>query len=70
MVSFHIQRILCWDLHCICKNIFACLFRVHDIISFSRHEQVYLSRLQCVRNWNCEKNEIAKHSWEGNHNFI
>ena len=22
-----------------------------------------------VRNWDCEKNKISKHSWEANHNF-
>ena len=29
----------------ICKNIFACLFSVHNTISLSRHEQVCLMRL-------------------------
>ena len=28
----------------ICKNIFACLFSIHNTISLSRHEQVCLSR--------------------------
>ena len=27
------------------KNIFACLFSVHNTISLSRHEQTYLIRL-------------------------
>ena len=30
---------------CIRKNIFTCLFSVHNIISFSRHEKVCLMRL-------------------------
>ena len=29
----------------ICKNIFACLFSVHNTIGLSRHEQVVLMRL-------------------------
>ena len=29
----------------ICKNIFACLFSIHNTISLSRHEQVCLSRI-------------------------
>ena len=28
------------------KNIFACLFSIHNVISLSRHEQVCLSRLR------------------------
>ena len=31
------------------KNIFACLFSVHNTISFSRHEQVCLMRLRFER---------------------
>ena len=33
----------------ICKNIFACLFSVHNTISLSRHEQVCLIRLRVER---------------------
>ena len=32
-----------------CKNIFACLFSVHNTISLSRHEQVCLIRLRFER---------------------
>ena len=31
------------------KNIFACLFSVHNTISLSRHEQVFLMRLRFER---------------------
>ena len=31
------------------KNIFACLFSIHNTISLSRHEQVCLSRLRFER---------------------
>ena len=31
------------------KNIFDCLFSIHNIISLSRHEQVYLSGLRFER---------------------
>ena len=31
------------------KNIFACLFSIHNIISLSRHEQVCLSGLRFER---------------------
>ena len=31
------------------KNIFACLFSVHSIVSLSRHEQVCLMRLRFER---------------------
>ena len=31
------------------KNIFACLFSIHNTISLSRHEQVYLSGLRFER---------------------
>ena len=34
---------------CIPKNIFACLFSIHNKISLSRHEQVYLSGLRFER---------------------
>ena len=32
-----------------CKNIFTCLFSVHNKISLSRHEQVRLTRLRFKR---------------------
>ena len=32
-----------------CKNVFACLFSVHNTISLSRHEQVCLMRLRFER---------------------
>ena len=34
------------------KNIFACLFSVHNTISLSRHEQVCLMRLRFERYFN------------------
>ena len=34
------------QLHNICKNMFACLFTVHNTISLSRHEQVCLTSLR------------------------
>ena len=30
------------------KNIFACLFSVHNTMSLSRHEQVCLSMFKCT----------------------
>ena len=33
----------------ICKNIFTCLFSIHNTISLSRHEQVCLIRLPFAR---------------------
>ena len=38
------------DMANIRKNIFACLFSVHNTISLSRHEQVCLMRLHDVIN--------------------
>ena len=70
------------------KNIFACLFSIHNAISLSRHESdcgnsqaVYFGESKrslklhsdehkrSVRNRDCDKNKVAKHCWEVDHNF-
>ena len=47
--GFSVKTVL-WNIfkkrHNILKNIFACLFNVHNTISLSRHEQVCLMRLR------------------------
>ena len=108
----HIQAIFFSDMLYVRKNIFACLFSVHNTIILSRHKQVCLLlckpkdrvatqdknnivyEIDCsnckavyfgeskrslklrsdehkrsVRNCDCDKNEIAKHCWEADHNF-
>ena len=47
----------------ICKNIYACLFSVHNIISLSRHEQVCLIRLRFERYFSHHRATLAK-VWE------
>ena len=42
------------------KNIFACLFSVHNTISLSRHEQVCLMRLRFERY--LSKRSLIKHT--------
>ena len=47
MVKYHI--LIVSDKYLLRKNIFACLFSIHNTISLSRHEQVCLSRLRFER---------------------
>ena len=43
------QTLLHTLLQTICKNIFACLFSIHNTISLSRNKQVCLMRLRFMR---------------------
>ena len=36
-----------------------------NILSYSRSDE----HKRSVKNYDCEKNEIAKHGWEADHNF-
>ena len=44
----------------ICKNIFACLFSVHNTISLSLHEQVCLMRLHFKRYFSHHGRSISR----------
>ena len=44
----------------ICKNLFACLFVVHNTISLSCHEQVCLIRLHFERYFSYHQEEVSR----------
>ena len=50
-------------IHYECKSILDCLFSVHNVISLSRHKEVYLMRLLSRVLLSCNVNDYAVHHY-------